>query len=118
MASLVIYDQTVSSNVSPFSIIGGGGTGEDMLGFSIKMKTNTPESAPGQGVLLCTLEYFDGEQTQAINVSCNLSAGFFSYKIEPFIWHDLTQDVNLSFTYIGPGGVDGTCDVKIVMVDL
>lgn len=89
--------------------LGGGGLGEDLLDFGLSMIVNTP----GLGNLLCTLQYYDGQATQQLNVSLNLTVGNALIQSWPNIWHDLSGAVSMQLTYLG-GIVSGTCDVKLI----
>lgn len=113
----------VDAPVAAYDIMGGGGVGRTVLSFFVKMKTATPESVPGDGVLLLEMTYFDGETRQSIDLSLSLSAGNYNYGGSNFqsLWVDQSQSVTLEFRYIGPSpnpfGVDGSADVTIDIVD-
>jgi hypothetical protein len=118
MATALVFDQNVNAPIAQYDIAGGGGTGQELMQIAIQMRTNTPESAPGQGVLLCSMTFFDGDITDTLNISLNLSAGNVSKMVFPAFWHDFTGPITLAFSYIGPGGADGDADVKILFIDL
>lgn len=115
----------VNAPVATYGVMGGGGSGRTVISLYIKMKTHTPESAPGLGLLLLTINYWDGEAMQPLNVSLPLAAGNWTFGGAQFqdLWIDLAGDpvsgnsMDLAFTYIGGGGTDGSADVTIDLVD-
>lgn len=110
MTTSTIYDTLVTANVAKTDFIGSGGTGEDLKDFALSIETHTA----GLGNLLATLEYFDGQNVQQLNVSMLLTVANAIEQMWPNIWIDKSQSVSLQWTYLG-GIVSGSADIKLLM---
>lgn len=82
--------------------------------LGISMKTVTP----GLGNLLATIDYYDGDVAQSLNISLALTAGNAITNVWPDLWCEAgvppIGDFNLTLTYLG--AVSGTCLVRVAYI--
>lgn len=104
------FNSVISANMPSMAVVGGPLLpGLQNIGLSMKTVT------PGLGTLLATVDYWDGDIVQTLNLALALTAGNAVTNVWPELWAESSTpplgDFNLTLTYLGI--VSGTGLVRL-----